>query len=98
MVVAAISNNHGHALEIPLADIEAGVEVVYDASGDAAHCHEVVMTAEDFETLRNGGFVTKFSCNGGDHQFVISCAPGAPNPVDPPPECGGGGDNTGACN
>jgi hypothetical protein len=97
MIVAAISGNHGHALEIPLADIEAGVEVVYDATGEAGHCHEVILTAEDFATLRDGGVVTKFSCNGGDHQFVLSCAPGAPAPVDPP-RCGGNGDNTGACN
>ncbi len=97
MIVATISGNHGHALEIPLADIEAGVEVTYDASGDAGHCHEVILTADDFATLRNGGVVTKYSCNGGDHQFILSCAAGAPDPV-PPPECGGNGDMTGACN
>ena len=97
MIVAAISGNHGHVLEVPLADIEAGVEVTYDASGDAGHCHEVILTADDFATLRDGGVVTKFSCNGGDHQFILSCAPGAPDPVQPP-ECGGNGDNTGACN
>lgn len=95
MVVAAISNNHGHTLEIPLADIEAGIEVTYDASGDSGHCHEVILTAEDFATLRDGGVVTKYSCNGGDHQYVLSCAPGAPDPV-LPPECSDG-DDTGQC-
>jgi hypothetical protein len=86
-VVAEIANNHGHALEIPLADIEAGVEVTYDASGTAGHCHEVTLTAEDFAMLRAGQAVIKFSCNGGDHQFVLSCGRGAPRPVDPGRAC-----------
>jgi hypothetical protein len=87
VIVAAISLNHEHVLEVPVADIEAGVEVTYDASGTAGHCHAVTLTAEDFATLRAGGVVTKFSCNGGDHQFVLSCAPGAPAPVDPAADC-----------
>ena len=96
MVVATISNNHGHALSIPLADIDAGVEQAYDASGDA-HCHEVVLTAEDFATLRAGGVVVAFSCNGGPHEFVICCAPGAPEPQSPPPGCGGADPGHGSC-
>ncbi len=87
VIVAAISQNHGHALEIPLADIEAGVEKTYDASGTAGHCHEVTLTAEDFATLRAGGSVTKFSCHGGDHEDVLSCAAGAPEPGNPADDC-----------
>ena len=86
---AEISNNHGHTLEIPLADIDAGVETTYDATGDSGHCHEVVLTADDFATLRAGGTVIKFSCNGGDHEYVLNCAgrgkpPGAPDCADDP--------------
>lgn len=87
VLVAEISDNHGHSLEVPLADIEAGVETTYDASGDTEHCHEVVLTAEDFATLRAGGAVTKFSCNGGDHEFVLSCSKGARPPSDPARDC-----------
>lgn len=87
VIVAAISGNHGHVLEVPMEDIEAGVETTYDASGEAGHCHAVTLTAEDFATLRAGGAVTKFSCNGGDHQYVLSCVAGAPEPVDPAADC-----------
>ena len=83
MITAAISANHGHSLEIPLADIEAGVDMTYSAQGTAMHCHEVTLTAADFATLKAGGSVTKHSCNGGDHEYVISCAPGAPQPGTP---------------
>lgn len=96
VVVAQVSLNHGHALEIPMADIEAGVEVTYDASGTAGHCHAVTLTAEDFATLRGGGVVTKFSCNGGDHEFVISCVDGARPPGDPAADCAGD-PNAGTC-
>lgn len=96
LVIAEISLNHGHALEIPMADIIAGVEVTYDASGAAGHCHAVTLTAEDFATLRAGGSVTKISCNGGDHEFVISCVDGARPPGDPAAECAGD-PNFGAC-
>ncbi len=87
VLVAAISLNHGHVLEIPFADIIAGVEVSYDATGASGHCHEVVMTADDFATLRAGGTVVKYSCNGGDHEYVLSCVDGAKRPGDPAAEC-----------
>jgi hypothetical protein len=86
MITALISMNHGHALEVPLTDIEAGIEKIYDASGDAGHCHEVTLTEEDFATLRAGGVVTKYSCNGGDHEYVLSCAADPPTPG--APDCG----------
>jgi len=83
IVAAVISNNHGHVLEIPLADIEAGVEVSYDAMGASNHCHEVILTPADYEALRAGETVVKFSCNGGDHEYVLSCSEGARPPGEP---------------
>ena len=71
---------------IPLADITAGAQKCYNAMGTAGHPHYVTLSAADFVTLRNGGNVTKYSCNGGDHQFVLSCKTGAPAAV-APPEC-----------
>ncbi len=96
LITAQISLNHPapHALEIPLADILAGVETTYQTGGSSTHCHQVTLTASDFATLRNGGSVSKVSCNGGDHMYVLSCAPGAPAPTNP--MCGAG-DNTGSC-
>jgi len=93
-VVAKISNNHGHALSVPMADILAGVEKTYDATGTAQHCHQVTVTAQDFATLKSGGVVTKFSCNGGDHEYVLSCG-AAPAPK--LPSCGAT-PSQGSCN
>ena len=87
MLVAAVSFDHGHELEIPLADIEAGVETSYDTSGKSSHCHRVTLTADDFATLRAGGTVVKFSCNGGDHEYVLNCSGGAEQPDDPAKQC-----------
>ncbi len=84
MIVATISNNHNHSLVVPLADIDAGVDVTYDTSGTAMHCHQVTVTAADFQTLKAGGVVIKAACNGQtDHEYVLSCAPGAPLGGDP---------------
>jgi hypothetical protein len=85
MISAMISGNHGHTLNIPLADITAGTQKCYDASGTAGHAHYITLTAADFTTLRSGGSVTKYSCNGGDHQYTLSC--GTPPAAVTPPEC-----------
>ena len=68
-----ISLNHGHELTIPIADIMAGAAKIYDARGTSAHSHFVELTADDFATLRSGGTVKKVSCNGGDHEYLLSC-------------------------
>ncbi|MDZ4695425.1 MAG: hypothetical protein SGI86_09755 [Deltaproteobacteria bacterium] len=77
-IVATISNNHGHALEIPMADITAGVTKCYNAKGTSQHDHYLTVTAANFTTLKGGGVVKVFSCNGGDHEYVLSCVAGAP--------------------
>ena len=71
---AEISGNHGHALSVPVADILAGVTKTYDSAGTAGHSHFVQITAADFATLASGGTLIKTSCNGGDHEYVLSCA------------------------
>jgi len=70
---AEISMNHGHELNVPMADVMAGVAKVYNAQGTAMHPHYVELTADDFATLRSGGTIKKVSCNGGDHEYVLSC-------------------------
>lgn len=77
--------NHGHALSVPIADIMAGAPMVYNAEGTAGHAHYVELTAEDFTSLQNGGTVRKVSCNGGDHEFVLSC--GMPSVMPGNPMC-----------
>ena len=82
-MTAAISGNHGHSLVIPMADILAGAQKCYDAAGTAGHPHYIIMMPADFAMLASGGSVTKFSCNGGDHQYVLSCAANPPTPGTP---------------
>lgn len=93
MIAAEISMNHNHILEIPLADIMAGATKAYETTGMAPgdHTHWVELTAADFTTLQGGGTVKKYSCSGGDHEYVLSCGvademAGAPTCSD---ECGG---------
>jgi hypothetical protein len=90
-IVAKISNNHNHALEIPMADITAGATKCYNAAGTAGHNHYVTVTAADFTTLKGGGVVKVFSCNGGDHEYVLSCV--ANFPAAAAPACPGGDAN-----
>jgi hypothetical protein len=89
-ITADISDNHGHELIIPMLDIMTGTTKSYNAQGDAGHDHWVELTAADFTALKAGMTVRKYSCNGGDHEYVLSCevadAPaGAPTCND---ECG----------
>ncbi|MET0592446.1 MAG: hypothetical protein ABW133_07095 [Polyangiaceae bacterium] len=89
-IIAVVSTNHGHSLQIPPADVATGIEKIYNARGAATHDHFVLFTPADFQTLRAGGTVFKRSCNAGDHEFALACValsrqPGAPMCSD---ECG----------
>jgi hypothetical protein len=94
-IVAQISQNHGHALMVPIADVIAGVDKVYDTTGSAMHCHQVTITAADFTALQNGEVVRVKSCNLTDHEYVLSCAPNPPPAV--VPDCSMD-PNLGSCN
>ena len=90
-VVADVSQNHGHTLEIPVADIVAGVEKQYVTGGTTGHCHVVTLTAADFATLQSGGEVRVVSCNNTEHEYALSCA-GTVVAGDPVPTCGSSND------
>jgi hypothetical protein len=83
-LVALISGNHGHSLTVPLVDLDSAIDVTYDTTGTAMHCHQVTLTVADFATLKSGGAVTVKSCNGGDHAYSLSC--GTP-PTPAAPDC-----------
>jgi hypothetical protein len=89
------ADGHVHLLVIPEADIMAGVTKTFETDDSTGHCHQVELTAEDFTTLKNGGVVKKVTCNGGNHEFVLSCGASPPAPVNPS-TCPGG-DNEGMC-
>ncbi|HEX9294297.1 MAG TPA: hypothetical protein VF881_00625 [Polyangiaceae bacterium] len=107
-VNANISINHDghlHALIIPEADIRTGTTKVYpttSASTDSTmaqqHTHYVQVTAADFTALKAGMTVKKYSCNLGDHEYVLKCGGttdmgGAPNCGDAANTCGGSNTN-----
>ncbi len=98
VIVADISNNHDHSLEIPVADIMAGTERQYVTGGTTGHCHVVTLTADDFATLRAGGEVRVVSCNNTEHEYALSCA-GSVTANDPAPTCGSSSEGrfTGGC-
>jgi hypothetical protein len=93
------AGGHTHTLTIPVADVIAGAPKTYQTSATLGipqdHCHQIALTADDFTTLKSGGVVKKTTCNGGNHEFVISCGE-VPDPGTPM-GCGGNNDTTGAC-
>ncbi len=56
-----------------MADIEAGITKAIETTNSFGHTHFVELTAEDFAALKLGQPVTKKSCDGGDHEYVIGC-------------------------
>lgn len=97
VIVADISNNHDsgpHELEIPVADIVAGVERDYVTGGTTGHCHVVTITAAQFAMLREGGTIRVVSCNNTEHEYALSCA-GPVTAGDPAAACGGSDDGRG---
>jgi hypothetical protein len=63
----AITNNHGHTLNIPVADFDAGQSKTYSIKGTSAHDHSVTLTADDFSSLKSGQKVTKESTSSSGH-------------------------------
>ena len=79
MAATMIANNHvhaPHALVVPAADIQAGVDKTYDIMGAATHTHQVTVTAAQFAMLQAGGTVMSTSTETLAHTHVctISCA------------------------
>ena len=70
-----IGTNHGHEMVVPLADVEAGVEVVSDIQGGSPHPHSVTVTADDFAALAAGMtvMVTSSMDSGHTHEVSLVC-------------------------
>lgn len=71
-----IGSNHGHAITIPAADIEATTDRSYAIKGTSPHPHTVVITAAGFATLRASGtlVVTSSTDAGHAHSVTVTCA------------------------
>ena len=69
---AGISNNHGHALLIPFADVEAGEDRTYSIQGQSGHDHQITLTAADFDALVAGDDVLLTSTDGASHTHDVT--------------------------
>ena len=70
------TQNHGHVLVIPVADIAAGVERTYDIMGTSLHTHSVTITAEQFAMLQTNSSITVMTTvtSSHSHGVDILCA------------------------
>ncbi len=75
-IAAQITCRHDHKLEIPTADLAAGLPKKYDIRGtNATHGHDVTVTAAHFTALKRGETVKIFvESNYQAHNVYLSCA------------------------
>jgi hypothetical protein len=73
---ATISANHGHTLEVSLADLMAGSAIDYGIQGTADHPHTLSLSAEHFAMLQLGMQVTVATSTdaGHNHQVTLDCS------------------------
>lgn len=74
---ATITQNHGHTITVPVADLSSVTAKTYAIQGTSMHNHSVLLEAQDFADLKSGLSVKKTSDSGGqthDHDVTILCA------------------------
>ena len=74
---ATISQNHGHTIMVPVADLGSSTAKTYSIKGTSAHDHSVVLEPQDLADLKAGLSVKKTSDMAGqthDHDVTILCA------------------------
>ena len=54
----AISDNHGHTLTIPAADVDSTVAITYSILGIADHDHTITLTPAQLAQIKNSTSVT----------------------------------------
>lgn len=91
-----ISANHGHELDVPAEDVEAGATKTYSIRGSSSHDHEVTITAEQFAELAGGVAVAVGSTTvaGHSHTVTVTCSGAKKKPAG---ERDGGSDAGAAC-
>lgn len=67
-----ISGNHGHSLQVPMDDVEAGAERTYSIQGSSTHDHEITVSAAQFADLAAGTPVTVTSTSGDAHTHMVT--------------------------
>jgi hypothetical protein len=54
----AISENHGHDVQVSADDLAAAADKTYEIQGTADHTHEVTLTAAELDLIARGNGVT----------------------------------------
>lgn len=73
---SSITQNHGHTITIPAADLDSSTSKTYSIIGTSDHDHQVTLAPSDFAELKAKVSVKKTSTNGGtthDHEVTILC-------------------------
>lgn len=73
---ASISQNHGHTITIPLADLDSSSPKTYGIKGTSDHDHQVTLDPTDLGQLKSGVSVQKTATASGqthDHVVTILC-------------------------
>jgi hypothetical protein len=71
-VTGSISSNHGHQAVVTAAQLTAGNQVSLDIRGTADHTHNVLLSADDITTIRQGGQVARESTNTTSHTHMVT--------------------------
>ena len=70
----AISLNHGHALVVPLMDLDSMVAITYSSRGSADHDHTVTLEVAQLRQLKGGASVTVEASVQSAHTHVLTLA------------------------
>ena len=72
----AISSNHGHSLTVSKEDIDAGVDKTYSIQGSSGHNHTIVVSSDNFNTLKSSKTIKIESSRDSSHRHdvTVSCA------------------------
>lgn len=71
-----ISGNHGHVLNLPIADLDSTTDRTYDIQGSAPHTHSVTFSAAQLAMLKAGQTVSVASSaftDGHSHLLTERC-------------------------
>jgi hypothetical protein len=77
----AISDNHGHTLTIPAADVDSATFKTYSIAGGADHNHTITLLPVQLAQIKAGTAVTVMSTSVGSttyfehsHQVTVNCS------------------------
>ena len=69
---ASVSDNHGHVLAIPKADLDSMTDKAYDIQGSADHTHSVTFTVAQLAALKAGMAVAVQSTTTLAHSHLVT--------------------------